>query len=179
MENQSDIELISRTLNGDPGALELLISRHYMPVYRVAYRYCGIKEDAEDIAQEVFIKLARSMSEFKGESSFTTWLYRIAVNAARDHHRSNTVKKAYEASYLEEQELLAGSSGQDNPVSAGQVYTAIDKLPAKHKDAVLLVLAEGLSHKEAAEVLNCAETTVSWRIFQARRRLKKLLKQEV
>lgn len=176
MEKNNDIELVKLAAKGDSKAFGCLVDRHYKLVYRVAYRFCGIKEDAEDIAQEVFVKLARVIHGFKGESAFTTWLYRIALNSSRDYIKKSSGKRNLEARYLEEKALE--EKGRDsNPVSSEELYGALDKLPVKIKETVVLVLAEGLSHKEAALALGCAETTVSWRIFQARRKLKTLLKE--
>lgn len=179
MKNPGDKELAESAGNGNACAFEQLVDRHYMLVYSAAYRLCGVKEDAEDVTQEVFIKLARTIGNFKGEASFTTWLYRITVNAARDFHRKAASKTKMETAYLNDRR---GESPCDrdfaNPISATRLYSAIDKLPPKLKEAVILVLAEGLSHKEAAGALNCAEATVSWRVFQARRKLRKLLEHE-
>ncbi|MEE9613776.1 MAG: RNA polymerase sigma factor [Thermodesulfobacteriota bacterium] len=178
MEVPGDIELAERAAGGDDGAFECLANRHYTLVYRTAYKWCGIRADAEDIAQEVFVKLARAIRGFRGGSSFTTWLYRITVNTAKDFHRSNAAKKSREAAYIEEEsaEKAAAGGPDNNPVSSEDIYGAIEKLPIKQKEAVLLVLAEGLSHREAGVILGCAETTVSWRVFQARRKLTGLLK---
>lgn len=179
MECLSDIELVQRAVSGDQGAFESLVNRHYTLVYRVAYKWRGKREDAEDIAQEVFVKLARAIYGFKGGASFTTWLYRITVNTARDFLKRESVKKAYEDAYAVELGAERRGGRNDNPGRPEDVYRALDKLPVKLKEAVILVLAEGLSHKEAAVALGCAETTVSWRIFQARKKLEKLLKREV
>jgi RNA polymerase sigma-70 factor (ECF subfamily) len=183
MECLSDIELVRRAVHGDPDAFESLVNRHYTLVYRVAYKWRGKREDAEDITQEVFIKLARAIYGFKGDASFTTWLYRITVNTARDLLKSESVKRTHEEAYAvelgtERQGGQRGRGGHGNPVGPEQLYRALDKLPVKLKEAVLLVLAEGLTHKEAAFVLGCAEATVSWRLFQARKKLVKLLKKE-
>ena len=176
MESLNDIELVKTAAGGNSEAFTCLVDRHYTLVYRAAYRFCGVKEDAEDIAQEVFIKLARVIHGFKGESAFTTWLYRIAVNSSHDYLKKNSGKRNMEAKYVEEK-AIAEKEENSNPISSEELYLALDKLPAKIKEAVVLVLAEGLSHKEAALALGCAETTVSWRIFQARRKLKTLLKE--
>jgi len=179
MKDRNDIELVESAVNGDAGAFECLVNRHYMLVYRAAYRWCGIREDAEDITQEVFVKLARAIHHFKGDSAFTTWLYRITLNTAKDFHRKTATKTTHEAAYRQDREVEATAAEDSNPVSPARLYATLDKLPVKLKEAVILVLAEGLTHKEAAETLGCAETTVSWRIFQARRKLKRLLKHEI
>lgn len=174
----NETELIEEAVRGSSQAFEQLVEQHYNLVYRTAYRFCGTQEDAEDIAQEVFVKLAGNMSGFKGKSSFSTWLYRISVNTARDYLKKSSTKGRYEAAYVEEMKTQA-QKGKDNPISPEDLYRTLDKLPHKLKEAVILVHAEGLSHRDAAIALGCAETTVSWRLFQARRKLKSLLKREV
>ena len=179
MKDLSDNELVERATGGNAIAFENLVNRHYNLVYRAAYKWCGVKEDAEDITQEVFAKLGRAIYNFKGDALFKTWLYRIVVNSAKDFHRKVSTKSNVESAYLEEMNLRNVAGHNDNPVSASQLYIVLNKLPGKLKDTLLLVLAEGLTHKEAAFALDCAETTVSWRIFQAKRKLQKLLKDEM
>ena len=179
MDNYSDIELVRFSVGGNARAFEHLVKRHYMTVYKVSYRWTGVKEDAEDIAQDVFVKLGRKLKTFSQKSSFKTWLYRITVNTAKDYHRHRATKRVYETAF-------ASELGSDNPaplksddLKAARLYKALGKLPEKQRAAVLLVLSEGLSHREAAQVLHCSETTVSWRIFQARKKLKTSLEHEL
>ncbi|MFQ5585688.1 MAG: RNA polymerase sigma factor, partial [Thermodesulfobacteriota bacterium] len=169
LDGLSDRELVERAVGGESGMFECLVNRHYMLVYRVAYKWCGIRENAEDITQEVFVKLARAIHGFKGGSSFRTWLYRITVNTAKDYLRSSARKMANEGAYMKEREVAAQRAATNgNPVSSEELYAALGSLSPKLKEAVILVLSEGLSHKEAAGVLGCAETTVSWRVFKAK-----------
>jgi len=177
MDEHNDIELVNLARGGDAHALEHLFQRHYLTVYRLAYKWCGVKEDAEDIAQEVFVKLVRKLQTFRQQSSFKTWLYRIAVNTARDFGRKNVVKQTREAAFAMEQHRHNSTFVHNDTLAAERLQAAIDVLPPKQKEAILLVFGEGMSHKEAARVLECMETTVSWRIFQARKKLKKSLEQ--
>jgi len=179
MDKYNDIELVRLSVDGDAQAFEHLIKRHYMTVYKVSYKYCGVKEDAEDITQEVFVKLARKLKIFSQKSSFKTWLYRITINMAKDYSRKSATKRTYESAF-------AFESGSNNPGPTGDEYLDaarlnkfIDKLSQKQRTTVLLVFGEELSHREAAQVLRCPEATVSWRIFQARKKLKKSLEQEI
>ncbi len=155
-------------------AFEALVESNYMFVYKVAFKWCRNKEDAEDITQDVFLKLAQKIQGFKETSSFKTWLYRIVINAAKDFFKKNKRKKEKESAFLEHEKLNANISSKETPLGE-KLYSLIDNLPIKQKEAALLVFSEGLSHKEAADVLNCAETTISWRVFQVRKRLKKYL----
>jgi RNA polymerase sigma-70 factor (ECF subfamily) len=174
MDSLSDIELVKLAQGGDSHAFEGLISRHYMTVYRAAYRWCGIREDAEDIAQEVFIKVARSLKTFAAKSAFTTWLYRITINTAMDLGRKNATRREYLRAWSVEPQETGSNPGDEAALEAGELYGAIAGLPTRQKAAALLVWAEGLTHKEAARVLECAEKTVSAHIFQAREKLKSL-----
>ena len=179
MDTYSDIELVELSVDGDAEAFEYLVKRHYMTVYKVSYKWCGVREDAEDIAQEVFIKLAQKLKTFRQKSSFKTWLYRITINTAKDFYRKRATKHAYETAFAFEQDADNPMPPQDEHLDAVRLYKVLGKLPEKQKSAILLIFAEGLNHREAAQVLNCSETTVSWRVFQARKRLRKFLEHEI
>jgi RNA polymerase sigma-70 factor (ECF subfamily) len=170
----TDKELVRRAQGGDRAALELLLGRHYRTAYRVAYRWCGTRQDAEDVAQEAFIKVASGLRSFQGNSSFTTWLYRIVVNAANDLHRRNAAR----ARLTDEAGRRAATAAATDPSPSGdaeRALEAVDTLPEKQRTALRLVCGEGLNHREAAAVMGCPEVTISWRIFQARRKLGKIM----
>jgi RNA polymerase sigma-70 factor (ECF subfamily) len=176
MEELTDRELINRALTGDHLSFGVLAERHYMTVYRYAFRWCSSREDAEDITQEVFIKLAGKMHLFDNRSRFTTWLYRLTANCARDYARKNSRWKQNILPDPPENGLVASPNpGPENNVITRNILNAVGKLPDKLKEVVLLVYAEGMSHREAADVIGCAETTVSWRIFQAKRQLREVV----
>jgi RNA polymerase sigma-70 factor, ECF subfamily len=176
MDQPTDQELVIQAQAGDNTSFAALVDRHYMTAYRFAFRWSRSREDAEDITQEVFVKLARSLHLFDGRSQFTTWLYSITANCARDHARKNRRwAKEFTADPPEEIAAASPNPGPESNAMARGIGKAIDELPEKLKEAMLLVYAEDLSHKEAARVIGCAETTVSWRIFQAKRKLRKVL----
>ncbi len=87
MTQEDDHALIRQAIGGDADAFSRLIERHYMTVYKIAYKWSGRREDAEDIAQEVCVALPDKLEGFRGDAAFTTWLYRIVVNAAKDYYR--------------------------------------------------------------------------------------------
>ena len=176
MTDFTDFELLDRARSGDAEAMDHLFKRHYTMVYRLAWRWCGARDDAEDIAQETFVKLVRKLDTFRRRSSFKTWLYRIAVNTARDFSRSRRARLSREEEYDEEGDHNPGSGPVDG-TTAGRLREALDSLPAAQREAVLLVFSEGMSHREASQVLGCREVTVSWRIFRARAQLKTFLEQ--
>ncbi len=176
MKNRNDMELVQLSLIGDSRAFEYLVRRHYEMVYRVSYKWCGVKEDAEDIAQDVCVKLAQKLNTFAQKSSFKTWLYRITINTAKDYVKKRASKATLETDVSLAQIGDNPGPAPDDPLVAEQLQAALNRLPEKQKAAVLLVLGEGLRHKEAAKIMNCQEATVSWRIFQARKKLKRLLR---
>jgi len=114
------------------------------------------------------------MRSFAGKSAFTTWLYRITLNAVRDLGRKNATQRDTLKAWSAEPTEGVSNPGHDRAMEAGELYGAIDTLPPRQKAAALLVWAEGLTHSEAAHVLECAEKTVSAHLFQAREKLKVL-----
>ncbi len=175
MTEPDEIELINQARAGDSSAFESLVRQHYRFVYAVAFKWCRIKEDAEDITQDVFVKLAKNIMTFKHSSGFKTWLYRITINTAKDLAIKKQRIQRKESAYLESEREKKRHPDKESSM-ADKLISLIESLPAKLKDAALLVYSEGLNHKEAAKVLNCAESTVSWRIYQVKKKLKKSLK---
>lgn len=170
MRKLDDNELVKLAVAGNEAAFETLLERHYMTVYKIAYKSCGVREDAEDITQDVLVKLASAIKKFEFNSSFTTWLYRIVINASNDFLRQKSGKK--EDNIDDKPELSSNYPNQEDEVSAKQLFKVISKLPEKFREAFLLVFAEGMSHAEAGQILGCEEKTVSWRVFQARKILR-------
>ncbi len=179
MDIYNDIKLVQLSVKGDGRAFEHLVKRHYMTVYKVSYKWCGVKEDAEDITQEVFVKLARKLKTFGQKSSFKTWLYRITINTAKDFVRKCATNRVREATFAFEQGSNNPAPLKDEHLDAARLYKELGKLPEKQKTAVLMVFGEGFSHKETAQVLECPEATVSWRIFQAKKKLRKSLERGI
>jgi RNA polymerase sigma-70 factor (ECF subfamily) len=171
-----DDDLVSRAGAGDRAAFAALVERHYDFVHRVAWRCCGRKADAEDIAQEVCARLGKAIRSFRGEGRFTTWLYQLTLNAARDHGRRAARETARVEAYAVHA-LTAAPLAQTEPEDpADALWEAVRRLPAKQCEAVVLVYGEGLTHAAASDVMGCAEATVSWHIHEARKRLKALLR---
>ncbi len=164
----NEAELITHAQNGDRDAFSSLLEMHYDMIYRAAYKWCGDAHQAEDIAQDVCIKVGRSMGQFRGESKFSTWLYRITINMAHDARRKH--KPHVDMLVLE---TLAGAHAADvqRPLEHQQLWQKVQTLPDKQRSAILLVYSEEMSHGEAAEIMNCKESTVSWHIHQAKKTL--------
>ncbi|SON57133.1 Sigma-24 [Hartmannibacter diazotrophicus] len=172
---ETDERLIARARDGESAAFAALVRRHYPLIHRVAWRCLGEASEAEDVAQEVCIRLAKRLADFEGRSAFTTWLCGITLNAARDALRVRQ-RRAEGQRQLAAMALVDGQGppeAEDNPEDA--LWDAVRSLPDRQRDAVLLVHAEGMSHGEAARALGCAEATVSWHLFAARRTLKSTL----
>ena len=178
MKNQSDLELIKQSIEGNVVAYEALVERHCSMVFKVAYKWCGVQEDAEDISQDVFLKLAEKIRGFKpDQAAFTTWLYRVTINIAKDFYRKKNTRKDKEKAYAETKPVASTSQPQEEKMLKAEIINLLDRLPEKEKDAVLLICLEGFSHKDASIVLGCAETTVSWRVHKARKKLQKWVNQ--
>ena len=172
----SDLALVGKAREGDRVAFGRLVERHYDFVFRVAYRWCGKKADAEYIAQEVCARLGRSIRSYRGGSAFTTWLYALTINAARDLKRKVARDTAKTAAFGVHA-LISGEAGEAEPETmAEELWEAVRELPDKQRDVVLLVYGEGLSHADAAEVMGLAEPTVSWHIHEAKKRLKAIMR---
>lgn len=174
MDDQDDKQLVESAQLGDAGAFEDLVNKYYEVMYKMAFKWCANPQDAEDITQEACIKLARGLESFKGDSAFTTWLYRLTINTAKDWYKKQNRHKASDESL----DQIAVSSKAENKVYTNQVLEEISRLPEGEKEALLLVVDQGLSHKEAAKLLKCKESTVSWRIHEARKKLSATFEQE-
>jgi RNA polymerase sigma-70 factor (ECF subfamily) len=171
----SDAELVGRAREGDGAAFGQLVERHYDFVYRVAYRWCGRKQDAEDIAQEVCIRLGKAIRGYRGGGAFTSWLYAMAMNAARDLGRKTTRETAKTEAFGAHALIETQAQDEDDPID--QMWAAVRQLPAKQREAVTLVYGEGLSHAAAAEAMAVSEATVSWHIHEAKKRLRVLMRE--
>ncbi len=167
MAEDNETALIKQAQDGDAKAFEALVNRYYDMMFKVAYKWCGNQQNAEDIAQEACIKLARGLNSFKHDSAFTTWLYRIVINAAKDWFKKQNRHKGS----AEALETISVQSTAESQLHAKEVLSEVHNLPEGERDALLLVVVEGLTHKDAAYILNCKESTISWRIHEARKKL--------
>lgn len=176
----SDAELIERCLRKDNAAWDLVISRYRRKVFHVAYKFTGKHDEAEDLSQEIFLKVFRSLDKFNRDADFGTWLSSVARNYCIDHYR---------ASKREKEVLVEDSLAYDlAPASYGNPYRALEdedrrslmrrgleQLPDKLREAVFLRDLQGLSYQEMAERLALPEGTVKSRINRGREELARLL----
>jgi RNA polymerase sigma factor (sigma-70 family) len=162
-----DEALIRGAQAGDTQDFEQLLERYYDTLFSFAYKWCGNRADAEDVTQQACIKLSRSLPQFRFESAFSSWLYSVVINCARDWARSQSRHSA--PSIEMASELMSEAPAVEQQAYLWQLLQQIDALPDGIKETLLLVHAEGLSHGEAAEVLNVKESTVSWRLHEFRK----------
>jgi RNA polymerase sigma factor (sigma-70 family) len=166
--------LVDRAKAGDRLAFSQLIENNYDFIFRTACKWTGKRSDAEDIAQEVCIKLATAIKSFDGRSAFTSWLYRVTINMVRDMQRSTSRRgKTVDAFTLVHPEDDPG--GQEEAATAHELWNAVSELPEKQREAIMLVYAEDMNHADAAEIMGCKEATVSWNIHEAKKTLRGLL----
>lgn len=174
-----DQQLVARAQRGEKHAFELLVAKYQRRLLRLISRLVRDPAEAEDVAQEAFIKAYRALPQFRGDAAFYTWLYRIGVNTAKNFLVSqgrraptSTEKDAEEAETFEDGEQLRDINTPESLMMSRQVATAVnaamERLPEELRTAVTLREIEGLSYDEIAEVMNCPIGTVRSRIFRAR-----------
>ena len=171
LKTTDDSELAQAAAAGDREAFRRLLEIHYGLIYRIAWRYVGSAADAEDIAQDVCVALATRLGHFDNRSRFSTWLISVVINRCRDFLRRRRSSQALVEKYgvLREAEE---ADHADTERRTALLREAMQGLDPELRETVLLVVAEELSHAEAGEVLGCAESTVSWRLHVARKRLR-------
>lgn len=162
--------VIRKAQKGDRDAFEHLLCLYYDMIYRVAYRFTGHASDAEDIAQEISLALVDKLRSYRGRSSFSTWLYRLIVNHCLDFRKKQATDRARDRKYAE-LELMGTAEAHEANRKAAWLYRSVSLLSSPFKETALLVLAEELSHAEVAKILDCKESTVSWRMHEVRNHL--------
>jgi len=181
----NELELIDRLKHGDEAAFKIIVETWQDMVYNTSLGVVQSAEDAEDVTQEVFIQVYESIHQFKGDSKFSTWLYRIAVTRTLEHIRARKRKKRF--GFL--QPIMGDSSEEtaeyadfnhpgvrlDNKERSAQLFNAIKKLPENQKAAFILHKLEGLSYKEISEVLETTVPAVESLMNRAKNNLKKYL----
>jgi RNA polymerase sigma-70 factor (ECF subfamily) len=163
--------LIARSRNGDWDAFAELVRNHQRMIHSLAYRMSGSMADADDLAQETFIRAFRSLDSYRGTAKFSSWLYRIALNLCLRWRKLERRRGAADLEWMAE-----GAGDRASDGRSERVQEALDRLPPKQRAAVILTLFDGMTHAEAAALLGCPEATVSWRVFSARRQLARHLK---
>jgi RNA polymerase sigma-70 factor (ECF subfamily) len=169
MNHLDEQNLLKQAIGGDKQAFSALLEEYYMMIYSTAFKWAGNQQDAEDIAQDVCIKVGRAIRNFRMDSKFSSWLYRIVLNTAKDFHRKR--KNHSNIDDIPESKNTSPDSADTHAVKT-ELWKLVQQLPDKQRDAVLLVYAQDLSHSEVAEIMECKESTVSWYIHEAKKQLK-------
>lgn len=159
--------------DGDRDAFAGLLARHYDRLFVLTFRLTGSRADAEDLTQDICLALPRKLSGYRGDARFSTWLYRVAVNAAHDWRRRDASRsKAADGWGTWE----TGRRAAEAEAAADHAWlrTAMAALPEDLRETLALTLDDGMSHSDAAEILGVSEGTVSWRMSEVRKRLRAL-----
>lgn len=175
---ETDEKLVVRVQQGDKRAFDLLVLKYQHKIIAIISRFIKDSAEVHDVAQEAFIKAYRALGNFRGESAFYTWIYRIAVNTAKNHLVSRGRRPPSFDIDIEDAEFLSSADGlrditsPENELMRDQleqvVHKAIQSLPEDLRTALTLREMEGMSYEEIAEVMDCPVGTVRSRIFRAR-----------
>ena len=170
---------IRQSRDGDLEAFGALVERYQRMVHALTFRMTGSMADAEDLAQEAFLQAFRRLDTFRSEAKFSSWLCQIAINTCLNWSKREKRRDEVQRIWAENEAILGEDKGERTEAEAPitrRVTVGLMRLPAKQRAAVVLTVYEGLNHAQAAQVLGCSETTVSWRLFAARAKLKRWLK---
>lgn len=182
-EADADLEIVRRVQAGEVAAFDRLIAKYRERVYGIVYNMTSNREDAADLTQDAFIKAFQSIHRFGGQSSFFTWLYRIAVNSTLSHLRKARLRSFFSLERMDTENpvskeiihALTDKTGADRDAYVRELQEklndAMQKLSIKHRTVVTLFEIDGLSHQEIAEVMNCSVGTVRSRLHYAKQLL--------
>jgi len=184
--NENEKHLLESAKKGDIEAFEKLIETHEKKVFNIALRMMGNSEDAKDMAQETFIRVYRSLGDFKEQSSLSTWIYRITTNICLDELRKRKNKKVL---YIDDniksddgeikRDIVSDDLTPEEKVERDEIKrmlnSAINDLSDEHRTVIILRDIQGFSYKEISDITNCPEGTVKSRICRARQALKEIL----
>jgi RNA polymerase sigma-70 factor, ECF subfamily len=173
-----DQDLVLRVQQGDKSAYDLLVIKYQHKIIQLVNRYVKDQSEAQDVAQETFIKAYRALANFRGDSAFYTWLYRIAINTAKNYLVARTRRGSDSELDIDDEEQIHNINelkGLDTPEQMllndeiiETIRSAIEKLPEEMRIAITLREFEGMSYEEIAEAMDCPVGTVRSRIFRAR-----------
>jgi len=186
---ETDQQLVARVQKGDPRAFDLLVLKYQHRIFGLIGRYVRDVDEVQDVAQEAFIKAYKALPGFRGESAFYTWLYRIAINTAKNYLVSRARRPPGTDVEIEDAEYYEGSSGLheiENPENAlfgaelkAVVDDAIGTLPEDLRTAITLREFDGLSYEAIADIMDCPVGTVRSRIFRAREAIDALVSKQI
>ena len=189
-ESASDNELIAKIKEGDMRSWEILMNRYTAKAYQISYSILGNIDDSEEVTQDAFVRIYRALPKFRGDSEFSTWMYRIVVNQARNKYRWNKRRGSYSNISLDKE--FEGDESRHHSLDLpdhrktpdkeiifkeweGRIGEEMRKLPSVNREALLLRNVKNLSYEKIAELLECKVGTVKSRIARAREELRKRL----
>ncbi len=185
INEQLDKDLVKRVQQGDKSAYDLLVIKYQHRIIQLVNRYIKDPSEAQDIAQEAFIKAYRALPNFRGDSAFYTWLYRIAINTAKNYLLSRSRRYSDYQVDIQDAEQIENApqlQGRDTPEYllmnddiVNTIETVIDNLPEEMRIAIMLREFEGMSYDEIAQTMECPVGTIRSRIFRAREAIDKKL----
>jgi len=181
IETLEDVDLVGRAIAGQQECFSELVERYEFKVRGYCYHMLSQSEMAEDAAQDIFIKAFRSMKSFRGESSFSTWLFRIATNHCFDLNRKSRLRSVFLGHQRQEVEINCSSNltnvGQERDVIARQaIRNLLLELPAKDRSLIVLREWQGLTYQELMQVFKCSEDSIKSRLKRVRSKIVKLQK---
>jgi RNA polymerase sigma-70 factor, ECF subfamily len=172
-----DETLARAAASGDRPAFATLVARHYDRLFGLAWRLTGTRAEAEDLTQDICAALPAKLAQWRGEARFTTWLYRIAVNAAHDRRR-RAAARARAAEGWGDWELGRQAEAEAGAAAQDWLTAAMTRLSPELRDTVALVLGQDLSQAEAGQVLGVSEGTIAWRMSDVKKRLRAIAAEE-
>jgi len=189
LDKLSDHELVERFKNGERHLFDVLVDKYSGRAYQIAFGVLNSREDAEEVAQDVFIRIFKALPKFRGDSEFTTWMYRIAMNLARNKYRWNKSRGANKNISMQETvdeddsrtvvQVAESRPSPDDELGLDEyqrdIMREIESLPPLYKNALILRNVEEMSYEQIAEVLGCKLGTIKSRIARAREELRKRL----
>lgn len=177
MDTKPDETLAEAAAGGDRDAFAALISRHYDRIFGLAWRLTGSAADAQDLAQDICATLPDRLARFRGESKLTTWLYRVVINACADLRRRQ-MTRARAADGWGDWEISRQAEADEARDARLWLEDAMARLSPELRETLALVLGEGLTQAEAGVILGIGEGTVSWRISEAKKRMRRMAEEE-
>lgn len=172
-----DETLATAAANGDRDAFAALLIRHYDRVFGLSYRLTGSRAEAQDLTQDICAALPAKLRNWRGEARFTTWLYRVTVNAAHDLRRRQ-ISHSRAASGWVDWEIARQDAIAEDTAAQDWLSHAMSRLTPELRDTVALVLGEDMTQAEAASVLGLSEGTIAWRMSEVKKRLRAIAAEE-
>ncbi|HWC58576.1 MAG TPA: RNA polymerase sigma factor [Verrucomicrobiae bacterium] len=166
---------LEQSRRGDHAAFENVVQSYQTMIHSITYRMTGSVADAEDLSQETFIRAFHQLRSFRGESKFSSWLCRVAMNACLNWRQRESRRAEVHEQWAGDNLGTLQENAEALDENTRRVQAALNRLPAKQRAAMILTVYEEMNHAEAARALGCSEATVSWRVFTARAKLKRWL----